>query len=89
MSTTTKDKTSNMTVLTLTIPVELNNYLQELASMANSDLEGLAVGFLEEGVHKAMPKLKKEHYFKHLREVLKKHNVPAETLDTLEDNFVY
>lgn len=89
MSTTTKDKTSKMTTLTLSIPLELKENLQELAVMAKKDLEGLAVGYLEEGVYEAMPKLKKERYFRHLREVLKKHDVPTETLDTLEDNFVY
>ncbi|WP_028585429.1 hypothetical protein [Desulfogranum mediterraneum] len=83
------DANTPQTEFTITIPAEVKEQLREIAVLQHRKLQELVLDFLEQGIHEAMPQLKREHYFKHLREVLKGHNVPKETIDTLEDNFTF
>lgn len=84
-----KEKQQQWTEVTLRIPENLKDILEQAATLEGTDLQGLVIQYLEQGVEQIMPKIKREQYFAHLREVMEEHNVPAETIKTLEDNFEY
>lgn len=86
---TGSEKQQELTELTLTLPESLRDILEQAAAMEGTGLQEIIIRYLEQGVDQVMPKLKREKYFSHLREVMTEHNVPAETIKTLEDNFEY
>lgn len=86
---TPTEKQQDQTELSISLPVNLKEVLDQAAVMEGVDLQSLIIRYLEEGVEQIMPKLKREKYFNHLRQVMAEHNVPLETIKTLEDNFEY
>lgn len=86
---TSDEKHQKLTEMTLSLPENLKDILEQAAAMEGTDLNAMIIQYLEQGVEVIMPKLKREKYFAHLREVMSEHNVPAEAIKTLEDNFEY
>lgn len=83
------EKQQQLIEVTLRLPENLNDMLEQAAVLEGTDYQGMVIQYLEQGIEQIMPKLKREQYFAHLREVMEEHNVPVETIKTLEDNFEY
>ena len=82
-----KENTKNS--VTINMRVEMKKNLQELAVIKGMNVNQLVNKYIGEQMEQDMPMLRRKEYFDHLKEVLKKHNVPDETMETLEANFLY
>jgi predicted transcriptional regulator len=89
MSAMTTDYDQPLVELTIKLPVELSDKLQDIASVEGTDLQLLIKRYLEEGILQSMPEVKRKSFFGHIKEIMRKHNVPPEVIDEIEDKFTY
>ncbi len=73
----------------LKLPVQLADALKEVVVATGMSQEELITHYVIEGVAHAMPKVKRELFFSHTKEILKKHNVPADAVEEIVDKFVF
>ena len=73
----------NTVELSITIPTDLLDKLNEIASIHKSDLQQQIVAYMNAGVQNDIPIVKHEHLIKHAKEVLEQHGVPTTDIDTI------
>ena len=76
-------------IATISLPVELMGHLKDIAAHKNVDYQDLVIGYTEEGVRLELQKVKWCDFISHAKELLHKHNVPAEAIDEIVNKFTY
>jgi len=87
--TTLSSKGQGKQAVVINVTAEMNKQLLELAVIKGMDVDQLVHKYLGEQIEKDLPMLRRKEYFDHLKTVMKKHNIPDETMKTLEANFLY
>ena len=71
------------------LPDELMEGLKDVISATGMTQEELITFYVTEGISNAMPKVKRKLFFNRTKEVLSKHNVPADAVDEIIEKFTY
>jgi len=89
MSRTTSTTDRSLVDLTIQLPANMVDTLHEIVTENNVDLSALISGYVSNGIEHDLPEVHKKCFLKHIKEVLKKHNVPSEAIDEIGDKFSY
>jgi hypothetical protein len=73
----------------LKLPAELMQGLNDVIAATGMTQEELITHYVSEGIANAMPKVKRQLFFKRTQEILSKHNVPSDAVDEIIDKFTY
>ena len=71
------------------LPAELMRGLDEVIETTGKTQEELITQYVAEGIAKATPKVRRQLFLKHTKDILKKHNVPDEVADEIDEKFSY
>ena len=79
----------NRTPLTLEMPVDLMQQLTEAATLADTDVQSLAICYVQQGLTNSSTDLKREQFLLHTKELLAKHGVHDTTDEEILDKFLF
>ena len=88
MKTAGVDKQGSV-ALKVEISADLSHQLRDLATIKGVDINRMVREILEDRMEQERPLIRRKQYFEQLKTTLREHRVPQDTIDTLEDNFVF
>lgn len=77
------------TDLTVQLPVQVVDTLHDIVTVKGVDISTLVAGYIRNGIAHDLPEVHRKCFFHHVKEVLEKHNVPAEAIAEIDDKFSY
>lgn len=86
---TTKTKDTIQETLTLTLPKETVEDLNNIASFNETDLEKLVYSYIVDGIASDSRAAKRKEFTDKANEVLGKNNIPPKTVEDIFNNLVY
>lgn len=89
MNTATSPNDHAITDLTIQLPAKVVGILHEIATVKNVGINALISGYISNGIEHDQLEVNRKCFFDHVREVLEKHNVPAEAIAEIGDKFSY
>ena len=75
--------------LTIQLPADVVDKLHDIASVNDTDIQAIIGDYVNDGIHQSTPEVRKKCFFNHVKEVMKKHNVPQEAIEEIKDKFTY
>ena len=75
--------------LTVQIPVEVMDDLQEIATASKADIHDLIIDYVQEGIVQALPLVKRENFFSSVKGRLRRNNRPEDAIETFEEKFTF
>lgn len=86
---TTKTKKTLQETLTLTLPREIVENLDNIASFNDTDLENLVYSYIVDGIASDSRAAGRKRFTDKANEVLGKNNIPPKTVEDIFNNLVY
>ena len=77
------------TSITMEIPVNLLDQLQEAAALAGTDYRALLICYAREGLINSGAQLKRGLFVEHVRDVLEKHGVKTNAIEDIFKKILY
>ncbi|MDD5758696.1 MAG: hypothetical protein PHI06_06395 [Desulfobulbaceae bacterium] len=89
MNTTTSSNDHPVLGLTIQLPAKLLDVLHDIVTEKGININTLISGYISNGVEHDLPVVHRKCFFNHVKEVLKKHNVPSEAITEIGEKFSY
>ncbi len=86
---TTPNVNERATAVTVAIPADLLEQLQEAATVAGTDYQSLLLCYARQGLINSGAQLKRGQFVEHVKEVLEKHGVQTNVIEEIFSKFLY
>lgn len=86
---TTQNANERATAVTVAIPADLLEQLQEAATVAGTDYQSLLLCYARQGLINSGAQLKRGQFVEHVKEVLEKHGVQTNVIEEIFSKFLY
>lgn len=73
--------------VTIDLPLDLHEQLQEIMVVKKCDLHSLILHYLKEGIGEDLMKAKQKRFQRHAEEVMKAHAMPAPVIAEIVEKF--
>jgi hypothetical protein len=89
MKTKTSDPKNIRQKVTLTLPGEIVENLNKIATFNNTRFEDLVYSYIADGIAGDSRTVRRMHFTDNANKILEKNNIPPKTVDDIFNNLVY